>query len=54
MSTPMMLLIVLMSDTPCAPPRFAASPCGRMSEMFGVSFTKTGMLENSTAHDVIS
>jgi hypothetical protein len=54
MSTEMMLLMVLMSDTPCAPPRLAASPCGTMSDTLGVSFTSTGMLEYSTAQEVIS
>jgi hypothetical protein len=54
MSTPMMLLIVLISDTPCAPPACAASPCGTMSDTFGVSFTSTGTVAYSTAHDVIS
>ena len=54
MSTPMMLLMVLMSETPCAPPRFAARPCGTMLATFGVSFTSTGIVEYSTAHEVIS
>jgi hypothetical protein len=49
MSTPMMLLIVLMSETPLAPPRWAARPWGRMSPTFGVSFTSTGTVEYSIA-----
>jgi hypothetical protein len=53
MSTPMMLLMVLMSDTPSAPPACAAMPCGRMLDTFGVSFTSTGMVENSFAQLVI-
>ena len=53
MSTPTMLLIVLISDTPCAPPALAARPCGTMSPTLGVSFTSTGTVEVSTTHDVM-
>ena len=49
----MMLLMVLISDTPCAPPRRAASPCGTMLPTFGVSFTKTGTVLYLTAQPVI-
>ena len=53
MSTPMMLLMVLMSDTPCAPPRLAAMPCGTMLPTFGVSFTRTGTVLYFTAQPVM-
>ena len=39
----MIELMVLISDTASAPPRFAASAGLRTSVMFGVSFTITGM-----------
>ena len=53
MSTPMMLLMVLIRLTASAPPRFAASPCGTMSDTLGVSLTITGTVENSAAQEVI-
>ena len=44
-SMPMIELMVLISDTASAPPFFAARAGSRMSEMFGVSFTMTGIFE---------
>ena len=49
----MMLLMVLMRLTPCAPPRLAAMPCGRMSLTFGVSLTSTGTVLYCTAQPVM-
>ncbi len=49
----MMLLIVLMSEMPSAPPFFAARAGKRISAMLGVSFTSTGMVETSVTHSVI-
>ena len=44
-STPMRLLMVLMSERPSAPPRTrGAAPGSMMSPMLGVSFTSTGVL----------
>ena len=48
-STPMIDLIVLISDTAGAPARTTASPGSVISPMFGVSFTMTGVFANSTA-----
>ena len=50
----MTLLIVLMRESPSAPPRAAAAPGSVMSPMFGVSFTSTGVLANCLAQLVIS
>ena len=44
-STPMMELMVLISDTASAPPFLAARAGWRMSVMLGVSLTITGSLE---------
>ena len=48
-STPVMLLMVLMSDNPCAPACTAATPGTRMSPTFGVSLMSTGTVEYLTA-----
>ena len=50
----MMLLMVLMSESPCAPASTAATPGSRMSPMLGVSLTSTGIVEYSTAQPAIS
>ena len=42
-STPVIACTVLISETPSAPPRFAAAAGARMSVTFGVSFTITGI-----------
>src|ERR1700756_4772832 len=52
-SMPVIELIVLIADTASAPPRFAARAITRMSEMFGVNLTITGVRAISLAHDVI-
>src|SRR5665811_1111192 len=53
-STPVIELIVLMRLTASAPPSFAALAASLMSVMFGVSFTKTGMVADAFAHPVMS
>ena len=50
----MRLLMVLMSETPSAPPARAACAASMMSPVFGVSFTSTGVFANSFAQRVIS
>ena len=50
---PVMELMVLMADRPSAPPRRAARATLRMSVMFGVSFTSTGVRATSLTHSVI-
>ena len=44
---------VLMSDSASAPPFTAARPMAVTSEIFGVSFTMTGMVATSLTHSVI-
>ena len=49
-STPVMELIVLMALTPSAFARLAARATTRMSVMFGVSFTNTGVRAAASFH----
>ncbi len=53
-STPMRLLIVLMSETPSAPPSRAARAASTMSPVFGVNLTRTGVRATSLTQRVIS
>ena len=53
-STPIRLLMVLMSETPSAPPACAACAASRMSPVFGVSLTRTGVFATSFTQRVIS
>ena len=48
-----MELMVLMAESPSAPPRLAARATVRMSVMLGVSFTSTGVRATSFTHSVI-
>ena len=50
---PVIELMVLMAESASAPPRFAARATVRMSVMFGVSFTSTGVRATSFTHSVI-
>ena len=50
---PVIELMVLIADNPSAPPRLAARATARMSVMFGVSFTSTGVRAFSFTHAVI-
>ena len=49
----MIELIVLIAANASAPPRLAARAASRMSEIFGVSLTMTGVLAFSFTHAVI-
>ena len=53
-STPIRLLMVLMSETPSAPPSRAACAASTTSPVFGVSFTSTGVFATSFTQRVIS
>ena len=50
---PVMELMVLIAESASAPPRLAARAGMRMSEMFGVSLTITGVRAFSLTHPVI-
>ena len=50
---PVMELMVLMAESPSAPPCFAARATARMSVTLGVSFTSTGVRATSFTHSVI-
>ncbi len=50
---PVIELIVLIALSPSAPARLAARATTRMSVMFGVSFTSTGVRAASFTHSVI-
>ena len=50
---PVMELMVLIAESPSAPPACAARATARMSVMFGVSFTSTGVRATSFTHSVI-
>ena len=52
-SMPVMELMVLMAESPSAPPCFAARAMRRMSVTLGVSFTSTGVRATSFTHSVI-
>ncbi len=52
-SIPVIELMVLMAERPSAPARFAARAAMRMSVIFGVSPTITGVAALSLTHSVI-
>ncbi len=54
MSTPVTERIVLIADTPCAPPRIAARAGWQMSPMFGVIFAHTGWSTAAVTQPVTS